>query len=389
MDNNTIYDCEIEGLSVVKSYNSTLSYNKLYNCGFWISEDTAENYKSYSVTQNKVNDKPFGYSYDAIYTGWTAPSYGQWYCINFTHVGIHDWSASNVSYGLVVVFSTQVVIKNCTFANNTNAGLVFYQCNESQVWLSTFVDNEYGIWSIESDDLKIYENKFVDNKDGAFIETTDNLQVYDNIFDYEGGVCWTSILTNSCDNMLLDNNTLTGGQYVGIEVAESSNVQITNNVISTITDVGIYVYFTTNVNITYNSLIGNDEGIGLEEVTTARIIYNLLENNTYEGVYLDVDTSQVYVYWNTFRNNNGNISQASDDGTSNIWYNPDTLSGNWWSDYDFSGNYSISGTAGTFDLYPLNDPPFPIPEFGVLGFLSIFTLLSLSIALIQTYRKKN
>ena len=47
-------------------------------------------------------------------------------------------------------------------------------------------------------------------------------------------------------------------------------------------------------------------------------------------------------------------SQAFDEGDENLWYNPTTLEGNFWSDHE-NGNYEIDGSSNSFDKYPLSD----------------------------------
>lgn len=61
-----------------------------------------------------------------------------------------------------------------------------------------------------------------------------------------------------------------------------------------------------------------------------------------------------YIYTNHFINNyeeNERKSQAFDEGMNNIWYNPVTNRGNYWSDYK-NGEYEIDGYADVTDPYP-------------------------------------
>ncbi len=386
LDNNTVYDCEISGISVTNSPSTTLKNNRCYNCGFYFQEASLADYQSQNVTgSNWVNDKPYGYVKDSIDTDFAHVLWGQMFFVNFTNVGIYDMNINNVSFGIVGVYSTQLVIENCTFSNNTENGVYFYKCNESYIIECTFTDNDYGFFCQESTDITVIDSTFSQNIQGVYTDRTNDVKVIGNTFNNHYA---EAILIQEGLNVLIDNNTAIDGDYSGIYITECDNVVITDNLCSGFVEGGLWVYYTSNINITFNTFLANDYGIYLEESSLVRIIYNLIENNTMEGVYLDAATSTTQVYWNTFRNNHGDSEQCCDDGTSNVWYNIDTLSGNWWSDYTGGGNYSISGSADSFDLYPLNDPPFPIPEYGYLGFLSILCLLSLSFVILQLARKK-
>lgn len=75
------------------------------------------------------------------------------------------------------------------------------------------------------------------------------------------------------------------------------------------------------------------------------------------------DTRDNVFYYNTFLQNAllTNHSQAFDNGTSEVWYNIDTNVGNFWSDWNGTGNYSIDEGNYT-DPYPMTNNDLKPPK---------------------------
>ncbi len=117
-----------------------------------------------------------------------------------------------------------------------------------------------------------------------------------------------------------------------------SNCTITN---CTVTDCyqGIYILGSSYCQIFNNSIKENFEyGVSILSA------YEMAEFNT--------------IYHNSFIDNNPTgLSQASDYGTSNSWYNLVLAQGNYWSDWNQISVYPIAGSANASDIYPLADPP--------------------------------
>ena len=80
-----------------------------------------------------------------------------------------------------------------------------------------------------------------------------------------------------------------------------------------------------------------------------------LQENLKYGVKLESNGFNI-IHNNNFTDNMyEGSSQAYDDGFRNTWYDTETMEGNYWSDYDGTGNYSIDGSAGSVDLYPFEE----------------------------------
>jgi len=85
------------------------------------------------------------------------------------------------------------------------------------------------------------------------------------------------------------------------------------------------------------------------------ISYNFISESNSYGVEI-YGGSFNEIHHNSFINNNGGNTQAFDSGPSNTWYDLLSSEGNFYSDW-ISGPYTIDGSAGSQDLYPLVTPP--------------------------------
>ena len=134
-------------------------------------------------------------------------------------------------------------------------------------------------------------------------------------------------------------------------------------------------------------------GVRCFNTLSSKIAYNTFERNEKFGVSFNFHSQHNVIHHNYFIDNNydasaSSISQASDNGFNNTWFDINTFEGNWWSEE--VDNYRIAGTAGSTDPFPLNAPPDnvtePIPtdendfsSFSIiaisLGFLSFICII--------------
>ncbi len=140
---------------------------------------------------------------------------------------------------------------------------------------------------------------------------------------------------SSSDFSHIIDNELIGNQNSGLNVGNCDYCIIDGNIIANNSLHGLSLSYVTSTNITNNQLCFNEE----------------------YGIYMNHVSLNNHFYYNTLIENNiFGTSQAFDDGTSNLWYNSVTLQGNFWSNYDLSGQYLIDGQAYSVDLYPLLYP---------------------------------
>jgi parallel beta-helix repeat protein len=165
----------------------------------------------------------------------------------------------------------------------------------------------------------------------------------------------------------------TGGHIWGITVYESIEIQLLDLTLSGTCVVmedsemclvshcsieyapGDGVYFEGCYNMTVE---GCDisycaaNGIWLEDTYNSSIIGNKIDMNTMYQIEISGVSSHNLIYNNIMYCDMFNWGTGHDGGVTNYW--DDSVStGNWWYDYDDSGQYDIPGTAGSIDHYPM------------------------------------
>ena len=200
-------------------------------------------------------------------------------------------------------------------------------------------------------------------------------------------------------NSSIINNTCNYNDLYGIMLISSGDSTIANNTCENNDQYGIYLYASGDSTIANNTCYNNGiDGIELSNSDGCFIIFNLLQENGVYGVAMTYGSDNNTIHHNTFVDNNDDPyggSQAGDSGISNTWYDTDTFEGNYWDDWSGTGNYSIDGTAGSFDPYPLDEygnPPI-ISEFSsniiVLILVFVFSLVIIPLSLITRKKLKN
>ncbi len=222
------------------------------------------------------------------------------------HCRIEHVKASNNKYGILLSFSTNCSITNCSANNNVAAAIELDHSTNCTITNTTMIDNGIGVWG--------YEITYWNTHTIGTSNTVNGKPVYylKNINDYTVPLGAGQIILANCTNVTIENQNVSNAS-IGIEIGFSyhciiTNCSVNNNV------VGIFLYSSTNCTIT-----------------------NCIVNNNYCGIKLwNADNNLIY---NNYFNNTIN---AEDDG-NNIWNittTPGTniiggpyLGGNYWSDY--------------------------------------------------------
>ncbi len=214
----------------------------------------------------------------------------------------------------------------------------------------------------------IIENWIIDaggSGSAIFIENTNKYFKIENCSFYNSGsnVADAGMRFYNVSNGIIINNTVSNNGWSGMRLISSVNNTITNNIANNNPDLGIYLRDSSNSNnVTYNTCNNNGQwGIELYINSDGNLIKgNTVSSNNKVGIQINSGCDNNLIYYNTI---SGNIqNNAKDDGSSNNWDNG-TI-GNYWSDYggydindDGLGDsaYSISGSAGSKDYYPIWD----------------------------------
>ncbi len=224
-----------------------------------------------------------------------------------------------------------------------------------------FSAGDVGIRAINCDTLLISKNGISKTEVGILIESVESIFYetanypiiqFNNISQSNNiGLSLKEII-----GAFIYSNKIEESRYKGISAEGIVSTLISRNSILQNGLNGIFLYKCSENMIEKNSISYNDgNGLHLMNSNNISINYNYFHHNRDYGVYIDYES-----YWNQidhnefYSNNQMGESQAYDDGEENLWYNPTTLEGNFWSDFE-SGDYEIDGASNSADTYPLSD----------------------------------
>lgn len=258
-------------------------------------------------------------TYDDCWVWETGPHAGIT-IVSSPEVNISNNIISRAGYEGIVIENSE----KCYLSNNTVSGLlrgIILEYSDSSIINNNFLfHNNEAIHCFDSHFLNITNNTCVNNEDVCINIVGSNFSRITNNVCTNNTTTWpgwytSGIILDTCNNCTITNCTVTKC-YQGIYTPGSSYCQIFNNSIKNNHEYGVSIFSA----------------------------YEMAEFNT--------------IYHNSFIENNPNgFSQASDNGTSNYWYNSELDQGNYWSDWNGTGFYIIAGTANTSDPYPLSEPP--------------------------------
>ncbi|MHA1687590.1 MAG: NosD domain-containing protein [Candidatus Heimdallarchaeaceae archaeon] len=158
--------------------------------------------------------------------------------------------------------------------------------------------------------------------------------------------------------MLEINNVTIEQASIGVQITSSSGTVITNSTFIAC-DTAICLYVCNNMEISNNIIANGTRGISINELDNSLIVNNSIIANSDTGIYLS-DSDGNLLYLNILVSNGyeyyqslGILSQAKDDNGNNTWYNNDTQTGNYWSEWLKNEPYIIPGLSESIDYYPM------------------------------------
>jgi len=376
-------------------YNNELTGNIINNGGVEIGGNTVTEVASHHIdTTNLVNGKPLYYYTNEI--GLDINDFnnaGQVILVNCRDSLVSNLDVSHTSYigdndfssGILLYYSSNNIISdnNASFGNT---GIELIYSNDNTIKDNNVSNNNRkGIHTTYSNDIIISGNI-----------ANDNIHYGINLFNGDGNLVSGNTANNNqgydgislrlCDNNIVLRNTANNNENCGIR-SRGINNNISGN-IANYNEQGIHI----EVNYNNNNIIGNIVNHNYYDGMSIKSEYNTILNNTvYNNGRFGID---LYLGKNNIITNNtvkdnalgirmyksdnnliynnffiGNNINGKDDGTNNQWDNG-TI-GNYWDDYEgFDNNgdgigdtqYSIDGTAGAVDNYPIWDLPEPDPD---------------------------
>ena len=401
---NTVFNCTVTGVHLgFGASNSRFAHNTVHSIkdSYWL-ESGIDMWGSagWIVEENILYD-----NYNSMSMWWVED------CL------VRNNDISNSTKGIDARNVNHSVFEGNTFSDCRSA-MYFYECNDCVLSENALSDiDDRGIEILDSTEFNVTGNSL----DGCGI-TIDSLTVLkwrhvviDNTVNGKelgyfidesdiviDGTVYGAVYLVNCDGVTVQNGEFHNGSmgvciafsdhcevvdcevqgqlYGGIRVFYSEYCVLERNIIYNNSRKwvggygGIDLGFVANCRITGNRIYWNGgSGIGFRYGMTpvnCTIVNNAIYNNSGYGISIRGYDNTIYgnaIGWNEGGN-------AIDSGSDNAWDNGiDT--GNWWSDYNGTGEYAIDGYAHSVDRYP-NVLPNGTPSFPLdpIGGLSIETL---------------
>jgi parallel beta-helix repeat protein len=322
LTSNTATSNSDDGFYLWFSDKCTMINNTLENNGLRIIGDNVSHWL-HDISGNIVNGKLLGYFASITDFVVDGTKFGQVILVNCSGVTVEDGAFKDVSNGVELVSCS-----NCTLANNTVS-------NNSR--------NGFYLWY--SNNCKLINNTALFNKRcGFFIHYSDNCKLINNIATNNR---YGFSIVSSHDCMLL-NNTATNNSMDGFPLISSIDCTLVNNTTTYNSENGFDLKDLDNCTLFNNTVSNNSlHGFVLDDSTECELVNNTITHNSEDGIYLHY-SDNCLLFLNRLGYNG--LYNAEDDGYPNSWDNG--THGNYWTDYDGSGQYTIPGRVGSIDNHP-------------------------------------
>jgi parallel beta-helix repeat protein len=349
--NNTFLNND---LYVSRCENSNITENDFVSSGLKLYHTSKAYYVSHRVINNTVNGLPLGY-FENSTSGSITGVYGQLILTNCSDMTINDFTIEHTSSGISLYYSLECTLTDISCGYNNYYGIYAFESDNCTIEGSYCYSNgQFGIYLDKSENSVVHDCEVVQNGDsGISIEQSQSSHISELIAsnnEREGVYCYYS------DNTTIEDSLATGNSGVGISICSLDYVIVQNCKINDNNDDGIYVAWSQDTIVQNNTIYSNNgTGIYLEGSNYVDMLWNLIIQNTNIGIEIDSYSDYSEIYKNAFIENKlVNNSQALDHGTNNTWFDNNTLIGNYWSNYEGIGNYSIAGEANSTDDYPIS-----------------------------------
>jgi len=358
------------GIWLQISTNITVVNNNFINDGINIYKGgTLSNFTTHTIpVNNLVNGKPLYYYKNINDFSVDGIILGQLILANCSNVDVTNLYISNTETGILAAYCNDILVTKNNLTSIKGGGIELYRSSKSNITYNNIsFDRWDGIGLSFSSENQILNNYITRSKYGKGFSTggiiiwalSNHNIVKNNIVLFNSFT--PSFFYGSYGGIIVhgSNNTITANicsyNTRGIHVYSYSDNNINNNDVSD-NLYGIVLLYTSNNNITNNDFTNNEVAIYFryrkpDMVSEGNTItYNQVSDND-KGFDIEFGGSQN----NSIHHNNivNNTIQAIDNTTNgNQWDNGYPSGGNYWSDFDDSGD-------GAYDDYigPNQDVP--------------------------------
>lgn len=348
-ENDLLYNSK--GINTNNAWHVSIYNNSFIKCSIYINEGSKSYYNSYIIENNSINGLEIGFFVSiSNFTLNTDNIYGQillFYCENVT---INGLSFNSFANAIDVKNSKNITTTNCIFSD-CNLAIAILDSNNIYINNNLFFNNSRGISTNEVDyciiesnifnqngmgvyqynsyvSCILFNNTFTENAECARLIYSENVVINKNLF-YNSTK--DAVTLDHCDYILITNNNFVYNHWDSIYIYRSDYCTFSNNNLSYNYGYVFYVHYSENNLFTRNLFAyGSNSAINLN--------WDAINNTFYNNTFLF--------------NGNYNIMFISHNVEGkNLFYNETLKLGNFYSDYDGSGNYTFSYGRGV-DLYP-------------------------------------
>ncbi len=399
--------------------NSGYGISVLYSPNVNIEENILTNIINSAIDLNSGNINSDYQEYFVINNTITGGNYGISVYNHINNASIIQNEVTNTNRAFFANSPANLTVRDNSFIDSslnaielnsvTNASIMYnYISNgtvnidlssEVKIFGNTINGGEKSIDIFESESVTIYDNTLGNNEAGigVYVYAVINLNITQNAFsELDIGIKLYADLARYLQNVSITDNSLENMDY-GIYTSSGrilENCLIQGNNITNIFSGGIILknggtglkiidnFVASNIQaieVSYNwndiiisentilvySIDGSGRALEVKDTDGGEItnnsFYDFAEGSitTVYFVYLTADVTNMEIYYNQFFSKaaliDSNVYLAKDDGVTNTWYNALTETGNYWSNYNGIGAYSITGDANAEDLYPITN----------------------------------
>jgi len=328
--NNSFFENDKVGMSISNSKDLFIDNNSFLGSGIFINPGTKKYLSNLSIsTNNKVNGKSIYYyvnQENLSKRNFTfAGEPGQIFLIGCNHSYTSDHLISNTNVGVQTFYCSNLTFSNISFEGSVFGSGFFHSLTKNLTLTQCISNNNtFGIILDSCNDTRIFDSKFAYNQvDPSYTDWSSSI--------YISGSPGT--IVQNCNI----SNSLKGIYFYGPDTNSDCEVR-------------------------HNTIYNNKDGIIIKTNSPNSIISHNNITNNQRGINIGY-SSHISVYHNNFIENG---IHAIDNFSLNNW--DDGNVGNYWDDYSGSDilpkdgigdlPYSLSGTANSFDNYPLLYPTF-------------------------------
>ncbi|MHA2095932.1 MAG: right-handed parallel beta-helix repeat-containing protein [Candidatus Hodarchaeales archaeon] len=215
------------GIDLYYSTGNFISENELIRGGITIEGNQNEHYIHSEIVNNTVNGKLILYWQNK--NGQIVPTNtGQIILVNCNDIKIINQNLSNISRGILIAFSTNILISGNNILNENRIGIYIYASQNCNISNNMILNNKrHGILILGSENIGIHDNNISYNDlEGILIENSNEVNISQNFISNNGNL---GIYFYAVRRGIIFNNSLLSNRGAGVYLDNSKSFIISWN----------------------------------------------------------------------------------------------------------------------------------------------------------------